>query len=51
MTTTRERPHVNDDPPLDMEGELCLSVPDFTRRDVHAATTPKTLARGQELAE
>ncbi len=28
-----------------------MSLPDFTRRDVHAATTPKTLARGQELAE
>jgi hypothetical protein len=32
------------------KGNLVLFVPDFTRRDLHAATTPEALARGQGLA-
>jgi hypothetical protein len=32
------------------KGNLILFVPDFTRRDVQAATTPEALAHGQGLA-
>jgi len=32
------------------KGSLILFVPDFTRRDVQAATTPEALAHGQGLA-
>lgn len=32
------------------KGNFALFVPDFTRRDVHAATTPKALEHGRELA-
>jgi hypothetical protein len=35
---------------MSSEGNVTVFVPDFTRRDVRAATTPAALARGQELA-